>query len=584
MIAMVFTQKKNESAAVKSVNGEAKSSLTAGALLATILLLGTLLRVNIAKGYYYNPDEMLFLMIAKAPSLYGVWQRGLFELHPPFWHFVNYYYLMLVDDVMSHRMLPIVLSGLSILGIFKLGVKIRSRQLGIFLAVAIAFLPVTVTTSAVIRNYALFFALLTWALYFWVRYTDLGRRLDLLMYLVLTWFSCATHFPGFLVCGALFSVTGFLLVARRQWRSFMLLVVLHIPLMALGILFYRNFLAEGASGPMWRELAVVAASYDTSFQGAFLEAVTKLLLYFIPFLNMCPELTIGSLMGTSLQIWFGLLIFWFFIRGLQLLNILNRPMLMAVLAVYVVATAAATLAFYPINLGRHIMHLLPFFLIPIGVGAERLVACLTRSAVAGVALAVSIIALVLGMYQSGVYRAYGSEFALKTDDLNRGLEYIARETGSGDILIPNIFYQYLLYNKDRGETATTPYKDLPYLNGTTILEPFNNPTHPHRDWSMFYDFLYSSLSRPSQSLKGRHWFLSLGWDSIPNRMLLSCEVAKPYVDRYYYTEGVLIYAIPSSRMVDMLSQKEALADCFINYQSLTFASRVQTPGNPILNR
>jgi uncharacterized membrane protein len=172
------------------------------ALLA-ILLGGLWVRINGVSEYYLNPDEMQFLIIAKGEPLTEIWRRGLAELHPPLAHFIRHYLLMITPDVYYQRLFSAAAGMVSVLGMYRLGLQLRGKFLGLFCAALMAFLPVAVSTSITIRNYAFFMAFLSWALYYFMCYQMGQKRSDLFYFSLLLFLASATHFTGFLVGAAL---------------------------------------------------------------------------------------------------------------------------------------------------------------------------------------------------------------------------------------------------------------------------------------------------------------------------------------------------------------------------------------------
>ncbi len=510
---------------------------------------------------------MQYLIIAKGETLAEVWRRGLAELHPPLAHFIRHYLLMMTPDVYYQRLFSAAAGMVSALGMYRLGVLLRGRFLGLFCASCMAFLPVAVSTSLTIRNYAFFMAFLTWALYYFMRYQKKEKRTDLLYFTLLLFLASATHFTGFLAGAALGISEGLRLALQKRWHNFALFAISFLPLFLLGVFFYCYYLAPGTAGPMWSRLAIETAGAPSNFSGRFLATCYGIFGYFIPLLKIVePE----SNTNLFILVFSGLLLFTVYAKGLITMRRENPDALTVILVMWGIAIFAALANFYPFLSGRHTYYLLPFFVLPLGYELEYLVRSIPYQRFAqylGIAL---VIMMVFFLKKNDIYLKHGEEFPLKSKDFNAGQAFLDQHLQANDIIVTESFaYHYLVYDKDAGTTPYDSFADVPYHHNTTVLAPFNPPFKPHHSWEPFRDNLKSRLDSNLAVPQSKVWFVMYGWKNTEIWHLMNCAAISPQINDYFSRVGVLIFSIHINALSNFLQDNAAWKFCYADYKPLT---------------
>jgi hypothetical protein len=535
--------------------------------LLSILLGGLWVRVSGVSEYYLNPDEMQFLIIAKGETLAEVWRRGLAELHPPLAHFIRHYLLMITPDVFHQRLFCAAAGIASIIGMYRLGLQLRGTFLGLFCASCMAFLPVAVSTSITIRNYAFFMAFLSWALYYFMRYQTQEKRSDLLYFTLLLFLASATHFTGFLVGAALGISEGLRLASQKRWNNFALLCISFLPLLVLGVFFYCHFLAPGTAGPMWNRLAIESVGAPNDFSGRFRATCLGLLGYFVPLLKVIEP---NSNTNLFILVFSGLLLFTLYTKGLFRIYQEKPATLTLILSMWGVAIVAALANFYPFLSGRHVYYLLPFFVLPLGFELEYLVRSIHYQHF-GQYLGISIIIVaVFFLNKNEIYLKYYEEFPLKQKDFNAGQAFLDQQLQANDIIVTESFaYHYFLYDKDAGKTPYDSYADVSYIHNTTVLAPFNPPFKPRHSWEPFHDNLKSRLESNIAMPESRIWFVMYGWKNIEIWHLMNCDAISQQIHDYFSRDGALIFSIKVKALSKFLRENAAWKFCYSDYKPLS---------------
>jgi len=520
--------------------------------------------------YYYNPDEMEFLIIAKGETLGEVWRRGLAELHPPLAHFIRHYLLMITSDAFHQKLFSIAAGMVSIIGMYRIGLQLRGRFLGLFCASCIAFLPVAVSTSITIRNYAFFMAFLSWALYYFIRYQTQEKRSDLLYFNSLLFLASATHFTGFLVAAACGISGGLRLASAKCWNHLALLCVSFLPLLLLGLFLYFHYLAPGTAGPMWNRLIIETVRAPSDFSSRLLATSIGIFGYFSPLLKLVAQ---KSDIDQFILLFSTLLLFVVYIKGLLRMH-LEKPVTYTLMPViWGIAIFAALANLYPFLSGRHMYYFLPFFILPLGYELEYFFRSLPYQRFAQYCAVTVIILTVLFFKKHEIYLKYFEEFPLKQNNFNAGQQFLDQHLQPNDVIVTerNAAYFYFPYDKDAGKTPYDSYADVAYHHKTTVLAPFDPPFKPHSSWEPFRDNLKSRLDSKITTPESNVWFVMYGWKNTEIDHLVNCNAIRPQIHDYFSRDGVLIFSIQVNALSHFLKENAAWEFCYSDYKPLISA-------------
>ncbi len=506
------------------------------------------------------------MIMAKGETLQEVWRRGLAELHPPLAHFIRHYLLMISADAFHQRLFGIAASLLSIIGMYRVGFLLRGSFLGLFCALCFAFLPVAVSTSISIRNYAFFMAFLSWALYYFVRYQRQEKHTDLFLFTLLLFLASATHFTGFLVTAAIGLSQGWDLISKKRWHHFALFSASFLPLLLLGVFSYLHFLAPGTAGPMWNQISIETASLPDGFLARFISTCWMISNYFCPLIGIVEPTSDAKLF---ILVFSALLLFSLYIKCVLSLRLQNTALYSLVISVWAIALFSTLTNLYPLSPGRHSYYLLPFVILPLGYGLENLVYFLKLRRFAQYLGAGLIVLTVLLFKEHDIYLKYETEFVLKQKKFNAGQQFLDQHLKANDLIDTERFsYHYFLYAKDAGLTPYDNYAVFPYYHETTVIAPFDPPFKSYHNWEPFRENLKLQINADHSNPERKIWFVMYGYKNTEIWHLSGCEAIKSHIQDYFSLDGVLIFSLKTTAMFEFLKDDQAWVFCFADYKPL----------------
>ncbi|MGR9037956.1 MAG: glycosyltransferase family 39 protein, partial [Gammaproteobacteria bacterium] len=501
---------------------------------------------------------------------------SLAELHPPLAQFISHYLLLVTDDIFMQRLFSVAAGLLSIIGMYRIGLELRGKILGSICALAMAFIPISVSTSIIIRNYAFFMAFLTWTLFYFLRYQKYEKRADLLYFTLLLFLASSSHFSGFLVGAACGISEGVRLVSARRWQHFILFSLTFLPLLLLGLFFYFNYLAPGTAGPMWNRLVIDTGYAPNDFAGRVQATYRGIIGYFMPLLTVVEQ---KSDTGLFIVLSTTLLLFILTVKGLFGMYGEKKSAGILMISIWGIALLSSLANFYPFTYGRHSYYLLPFTILPLGFELDNFIRALPfRRFVSCMAVAV-IIPSVFFLAKNNIYLEYGDEFPLKRKDFMAGQAFLEHRLLPNDVIVTerNATYFYFPYALDAGKTPYDSYADVPYHHKTTVLAPFDPPFKPHYSWKPFRENLNSRLHSTITTQENKVWFVMYGWENTELWHLLNCEAVRPDIGDYFSRDGVLIFSILVKHMFRFLNNISAWESCYSDYKPLISAKKFKAP-------
>lgn len=531
-------------------------------ILPLMLCVALLVRVLSIRKYQYSPDEMLFLIIARGQTLAEVWQRGLAELHPPLAHFIRHYLLLAGDDAFVQRLFSVAASMTAILGMYRFGRTLRGPQMGLFCAACMAFLPVAVSTSITIRNYAFFMAFLSWALVFFVRWQQQGRRRDLIGFVALIFLASTTHFSGFFAAAICGLAAGAQLARAGSWRKLAALSFAYVPLVLLAAFLYYHYRDTLA---MWDRLT------DAMSAGIGTSPWSGVATYFIPFLHLLRRESITEPgIPVFLALAGGIALAVLHLAGLFRMRRQDSAAFILVFAAWLVAAALTLSGFYPIAATRHYYFFLPFFILPFWYAIEPAATTLLQRRGAAFGATTAICLLALGMKAIHYYEWYGDELTLKQEHFDAGQAHLAAHLQPGDTIVTTRIaaYFYLLYARDSGQTPYDAYADFPYFGESLVLAPFDPVSKPHGGWPSFRASLRSHLDKPGAARDAKIWFVMYGAKSIEIWHLMACPAIQRDIADFFSRENVMIFSLRSQTLAAFLRDDHAWERCYAGYRPL----------------
>lgn len=208
--------------------------------LVFLMILGYALRWQYFQGYYYNPDELIHLNIAKGDSLASVWQYWRNETHPPLGHFIRYFWMMLgnAEEISFQRHLSIIFGLGCIPLMYLFGKELYDRRVGILSAIILTYAHHAIMSSAVVRNYTMGSVFILMALIFFLRLYKRGHIKDALLFIGFSVVTTATVYLTALTFFSILSTWCLIDFWQKKYRKSVYVCLLGIPAALVCVGFY----------------------------------------------------------------------------------------------------------------------------------------------------------------------------------------------------------------------------------------------------------------------------------------------------------------------------------------------------------
>lgn len=421
--------------------------------LAVIFVVGCVLRFWSFDRVWINPDEGIYYSMVTWTEWDSFWEEYSNNAHPPLFYLVLRAMSTVTLDVSALRSIALVFGCGWVIAMFLFARECVGRGAvatltGLIAACLVAISDTGIVMSQLIRPYSMQMALMTFGLYFLVRYIREPRRWLLPAYATLMILATLTHYATLLVIGGVAIACMVLLVSRdldpRRVRS---LLLWNLPLFVVVALCYWFHIRTNLDGS---QIAIAAAnSWLEPFMMDSLAEAWPLLL---------------GLFSAHIQPGFEGPVAVVFFAGLALAiyrkNLFLFALPLATIAIAVMASAAHK---YPFGGSRHSVYLLMVVALPVAFGVASMLAGGRRAATAG---SVALVGL-LG-FHSPVTSMLGStnfiretENTLRRSDLEEAHAFIDQEIETpGIVLMSMQTYFGLLPKYHRERNLTRLSRDL----------------------------------------------------------------------------------------------------------------------------
>ncbi|MBT8488258.1 MAG: glycosyltransferase family 39 protein, partial [Gemmatimonadetes bacterium] len=192
--------------------------------ITALVAAAVFLRLSGLSEWWLNPDEGIYYSLITREGLGGFWQEVLSNAHPPLYYMLLRGLGGLTWDFSFFRAFSVLWGAVGVIGIWAAarrltsggGDETRTIMAGFIAAFIVAFAPVPVQMSQVMRPYAFQAALLAWALFFLLSQLRTPSTRHLAGYLTLTCLALLTHYSSVLALG----VFGTLVLADGMGRGY----------------------------------------------------------------------------------------------------------------------------------------------------------------------------------------------------------------------------------------------------------------------------------------------------------------------------------------------------------------------------
>ncbi|NNF13493.1 MAG: DUF2723 domain-containing protein, partial [Gemmatimonadetes bacterium] len=188
------------------------------------------LRLSGLSEWWLNPDEGIYYSLITRESLGSFWEEVLDNAHPPLYYVLLRGLGSLTRDFTFLRAFSVLCGALGIIGTWAVARRLadtgqetdssqtRIVAAGFIAGFILAFAPVPLQMSQVMRPYAFQTALLAWALFCLLAYLQVPSWRRLTGYLALTCLALLTHYSSVLALGV-FGLVVLLDGVRRGYGS-----------------------------------------------------------------------------------------------------------------------------------------------------------------------------------------------------------------------------------------------------------------------------------------------------------------------------------------------------------------------------
>lgn len=515
--------------------------------LALLMLAGTalLIRVLNLDGWYFSPDELLHLIVAREKSLVDVWDASLTQAHPPLMFILLHVMQKLGGGVLWLRSFAVAAGVAAVIMFYAWGRCTMGRTAGLTMAFMAGFGFGPTLLSQVIRPYTLLLLFVSTGLVYLDRYLEKRRRSALGIYLAASFLALLSHYSAAIPVVA----AGVVLFARtasgERSREGRILLLCHLPHIVLIML-----MAVSHGGMLSFYHPLLSRGWLSEF---FPDSLHELILLIVDAHGYFtyPKLAVP----TSLLALSGALILW---------QRRQRHWLLYALLCYAASCMLGVLGIYPVGGTRHCLYLLPATAILVAACLDAVARCgaallaprygdempeVARWLLPGV-VAVVCLGFLRVASESESLRRMGPrstiEFLLRSNHYALIMQHVARLPDSRDVILTDgqtaVYFLYQSNAPEAMPVAEDIYRvrfgdrDVYYL----WKWPLDDPSD-----------LATALARLQQAvpdIAGRRvWFLNIGWDSIFDA-LKHDPAWRGALVKTIELEGAQFYAVRSDRL------------------------------------
>ena len=324
------------------------------------VVVGLLARLRAADAPFLQPDEVLHLRIASAPTLADLYRLSLTNAHPPLFYVLLRGWRHVAHSDWALRLLPAAFGTAFLWSAWRWAAGTLGRACGLITLACVAFLPSVVVVSTELRGYAL----LLWAIgsALWALEEAFAARSVRMLWLFtgLSAVALATHYSAFRFLAGVFVYAAARLALERPPRRFLLAWTAGQALLcALAVFFYATHLVHLRGSPLEQEVQ------GTWLQEAFLRQ------------GQGPAAFLARRTLSLFQYFFstkagGAVALALFAGGVAWLAIRRMPIAILLAVPFALAAAGGLLAIYPYGGTRHDVDLALFAYAGTGLALARL--------------------------------------------------------------------------------------------------------------------------------------------------------------------------------------------------------------------
>ncbi len=184
----------------------------------TILLFTIILRLVGADQSMWL-DEAISANVAKLPIDQIVSNFSVGDFHPPVYYwFLNLWVKFFGSTVVAMRLSSVFFSIITVLGVYKIGGKLKDKKVALWAAWFVAINPLLIYYGQELRMYAMATMWLVWAVYYWIKIIK-DKKKSVKSWVLFNSF-CLLAFVTFYASAFLIGAMILYFLVKKEWKNF----------------------------------------------------------------------------------------------------------------------------------------------------------------------------------------------------------------------------------------------------------------------------------------------------------------------------------------------------------------------------
>jgi uncharacterized membrane protein len=235
-------------------------------IVAVIFLLGLSMRLYLLGFPSFDAAEILTAVWSRDSLINTIEEIRHSEFPPLYYLIVNLWLGLFGVSEHTVRFPSVIFSSLTIILIYKLGVELFTKRIGITAALLLAVSPFSLIYAQYAKMYALFWFLVSASFLYFFRFLKDGQRSSFVSYIMCSILSCYTLYTGFLLLAAQ-SCIFMLWAEKSRWKKWFLGQMAIIAVCLPWLIYFLN-----SSHGLWSSLRPENSAFNYVYflAGAFL--------------------------------------------------------------------------------------------------------------------------------------------------------------------------------------------------------------------------------------------------------------------------------------------------------------------------
>ena len=163
-------------------------------------------------------DEAISANVAKLPIGQIISSFSVSDFHPPLYYwFLDLWVKVFGTSVVVMRLSSVLFSILTVLGVYKIGEKLKNKKIGLWAAWLVAINPLMIYYGQELRMYMMMSVWLVWAIYYWIKIVKIKKNLtrDWILFNLFCLLAFVTFYASVFLIGAMI----FYFLLKKEWKK-----------------------------------------------------------------------------------------------------------------------------------------------------------------------------------------------------------------------------------------------------------------------------------------------------------------------------------------------------------------------------